>query len=170
MQTYDNKTALLNAIQSNYAKYINEFETIPNALQDKRIDEVDRTPSENLAYQLGWLTAILRWESDELSGKKAEVPAPGYNWGHLGDLYQSFYQTYADMTLEDKIVLLNQRVSEICDMITRLPDEVLFEANQRDWAYTKAQWPVWKWLHINTVAPFKTFRTKIRKWKKVALS
>lgn len=53
MQTYDNKTALLNAIQSNYAKYINEFETIPNALQDKRIDEVDRTPSENLAYQLG---------------------------------------------------------------------------------------------------------------------
>ncbi len=71
MQTYDNKTALLNAIQSNYAKYINEFETIPNALQDKRIDEVDRTPSENLAYQLGWLTAILRWESDELSGKKS---------------------------------------------------------------------------------------------------
>ncbi|KWZ73162.1 hypothetical protein HMPREF3198_01521 [Winkia neuii] len=29
-------------------------------------------------------------------------------------------------------------------------------------------WPVWKWVHINTVAPFTTFRTKIRKWKKLA--
>ncbi|MDU5101023.1 MAG: ClbS/DfsB family four-helix bundle protein, partial [Clostridium butyricum] len=24
-----------------------------------------------------------------------------------------------------------------------------------------------KWIHINTVAPFKSFRTKIRKWKKI---
>ncbi|MER2002308.1 MAG: ClbS/DfsB family four-helix bundle protein, partial [Carnobacterium inhibens] len=24
----------------------------------------------------------------------------------------------------------------------------------------------WKWIHINTVAPFTNFRTKIRKWKK----
>ncbi|MGO3317954.1 MAG: ClbS/DfsB family four-helix bundle protein, partial [Leuconostoc carnosum] len=29
--------------------------------------------------------------------------------------------------------------------------------------------PVWKWVHINSVAPFGTFRTKIRKWKKAAL-
>lgn len=24
-----------------------------------------------------------------------------------------------------------------------------------------------KWIHINSVAPFKTFRSKIRKWKKL---
>lgn len=28
-------------------------------------------------------------------------------------------------------------------------------------------WPIWKWVHINTVAPFKTFRRKICKWKKL---
>jgi len=48
-------------------------------------------------------------------------------------------------------------------------DEVLFEPNQRQWATTAAQCPVWKWVHINSVAPFGTFRTKIRKWKKAAL-
>ena len=26
-----------------------------------------------------------------------------------------------------------------------------------------------KFIHVNTVAPFGTFRTKIRKWKKIAL-
>ncbi|MFL2115710.1 MULTISPECIES: ClbS/DfsB family four-helix bundle protein [Leuconostoc] len=48
-------------------------------------------------------------------------------------------------------------------------DEVLFEPNQRQWATTAAQCPVWKWVHINSVAPFGTFRTKIRKWKKAVL-
>ncbi|WP_441005886.1 ClbS/DfsB family four-helix bundle protein [Mediterraneibacter glycyrrhizinilyticus] len=27
----------------------------------------------------------------------------------------------------------------------------------------------YKFIHVNTVAPFGTFRTKIRKWKKTAL-
>ncbi|WP_456299354.1 ClbS/DfsB family four-helix bundle protein [Mediterraneibacter glycyrrhizinilyticus] len=28
---------------------------------------------------------------------------------------------------------------------------------------------IYKFIHVNTVAPFGTFRTKIRKWKKTAL-
>ncbi|WP_369707167.1 ClbS/DfsB family four-helix bundle protein [Corynebacterium sp. HFH0082] len=27
---------------------------------------------------------------------------------------------------------------------------------------------MWKWVHINTVAPLTTFRTKIRTWEKLA--
>ena len=38
------------------------------------------------------------------------------------------------------------------------------------WGITKtAVWEVYKFIHVNTVAPFGTFRTKIRKWKKIAL-
>jgi hypothetical protein len=32
-----------------------------------------------------------------------------------------------------------------------------------------AVWEVYRFIHVNTVAPFGTFRTKIRKWKKAAL-
>jgi len=32
-----------------------------------------------------------------------------------------------------------------------------------------AVWEAYKFIHVNTVAPFGTFRTKIRKWKKIAL-
>ena len=50
--------------------------------------------------------------------------------------------------------------------------EELFEPHMRKWAdeATKtAVWEVYKFIHVNTVAPFGTFRTKIRKWKKIAL-
>ena len=38
-----------------------------------------------------------------------------------------------------------------------------------DEATKTAVWEVYKFIHVNTVAPFGTFRTKIRKWKKIAL-
>lgn len=47
-----------------------------------------------------------------------------------------------------------------------------FKPHMRKWAdeATKAAvWEVYKFIHVNTVAPFGTFRTKIRKWKKIVL-
>ena len=38
----------------------------------------------------------------------------------------------------------------------------------RKWA-DDATKTVYKFIHVNTVAPFKTFRNKIRKWKKIVL-
>ena len=57
-------------------------------------------------------------------------------------------------------------------MIDSLSEEELFKPHMRKWAdeATKtAVWEVYKFIHVNTVAPFGTFRTKIRKWKKIAL-
>jgi hypothetical protein len=65
VRTYENKDELKNEINKSFAKYISEFNDIPEPLKDKRIDEVDRTPAENLAYQVGWTTLILKWEADE---------------------------------------------------------------------------------------------------------
>ncbi len=38
-----------------------------------------------------------------------------------------------------------------------------------DDATKTAVWEVYKFIHVNTAAPFGTFRTKIRKWKKAVL-
>ena len=55
MKPYKNKQELLEAIQDKYQKYITEFDGIPEELKNKRSNEVDRTPSENVSYQLGGL-------------------------------------------------------------------------------------------------------------------
>ena len=64
---------------------------------------------------------------------------------------------------------LNALVDQFIAWIDSLNEAELFEVGQRKWATTKARWPLWRWIDINTVSPFTTFRTKIRKWKKLAL-
>ena len=63
LRTYENKEELKNEINKSFAKYISEFDDIPEYLKDMRVDEVDRTPAENLAYQVGWTTLVIKWES-----------------------------------------------------------------------------------------------------------
>jgi hypothetical protein len=41
-------------------------------------------------------------------------------------------------------------------------EEDLFTAGSRKWASsTPSNWPVWKWVHINTVAPLKSLKIGI---------
>ncbi|MCT3588900.1 DfsB family protein [Levilactobacillus brevis] len=169
MRVYTNKEELITEIKQRYQKYIAEFENIPEDLRNKRTDEVDKTPSENLSYQLGWLSLLLGWEEKEKAGLEVQTPAEGYKWNNLGGLYQLFYETYGKETLSEQIQQLDKKVIDLCAWIETLSDIELFEPEQRKWATTKAKWPLYKWIHINSVAPFTNFRTKIRKWKKFVL-
>ena len=78
MRTYNNKEELKAEINKAFEKYISEFDDIPEALKDKRVEEVDRTPAENLAYQVGWTTLVLKWETDER--KRRRRTSNGINW------------------------------------------------------------------------------------------
>lgn len=172
MKSYNNKEELKNEIKKTFEKYILEFDDIPEELKDKRIEEVDRTPAENLAYQVGWTTLLLMWEEDEKKGIEVKTPSDKFKWNELGALYQWFSDTYAQKSLKELKVSLRKNVEEICSLIDELTEEELFKPHMRKWAddATKtATWEVYKFIHVNTVAPFGTFRTKIRKWKKRVL-
>lgn len=172
MRTYKDKEELKNEINKSSEKYISEFDNIPESLKDKRIIEVDRTPAENLAYQVGWTTLILQWEENERNGLKVKTPSENFKWNQLGELYQWVTDTYAPLSLNELKVKLNENIDSIYEMIDTLSEEELFKPHMRKWAdeATKtAVWEVYKFIHVNTVAPFGTFRTKIRKWKKIVL-
>ena len=168
MQEYDTKEALIAAIQKTYTLFDKELDDVPAEKINIRIDEVDKTPQEMIAYQLGWLNLVMSWEKDELAGKKVITPSPDYKWNQLGPLYQQFYREYSGYSLQDLRILFKQSIEKWCAWIEQLSDEELFIPNRRQWSVTNANWPLWKWLHINSVAPFKTFRAKLRKWKKLA--
>ena len=172
MRTYKNKEELKSEINKSFEKYIAEFENIPENLKDTRVDEVDRTPAENLAYQIGWTSLLLKWEHDERNGLEVKTPSDKFKWNELGKLYQYFTDTYANLSLSELKNKLRENVDAIGKMIDSLSDDELFKPHMRKWAdeATKtAIWEVYKFIHVNTVAPFGTFRTKIRKWKKLAL-
>lgn len=172
MRVYKNKEELKNEIKKTFDKYITEFDNIPESLKDKRVDEVDRTPAENLAYQVGWTTLVLKWEEEERKGLQVKTPLDEFKWNQLGELYQYFTDTYAYLSLQELKVKLNKNINSIYIMLDSLSEEELFKPHKRKWAdeATKtAVWEVYKFIHINTVAPFGTFRKKIRKWKKIVL-
>lgn len=172
MKTYQSKEELKNEIQKSFEKYISEFDNIPEELKDKRVEEVDRTPAENLSYQVGWTTLLLKWEKDERNGLEVKTPSDNYKWNQIGDLYKWFTDKYAHKSLTELKEILTNNINSIYEMIDNYTDEELFTPHQRKWAEeaTKtATWEVYKFIHINTVAPFGTFRTKIRKWKKIAM-
>lgn len=166
MQEYESKEALLAAIHKTYHLFDKEFDEVPDNKIHVRIEEVDKTPQEMLAYQLGWLKLVMGWEKDELAGRKVVTPSPDYKWNQLGALYQQFYAEYRGYSLTELRALFRGAMGEWCDWIEQLSDEELFTPNVRKWTVTDANWPLWKWVHINSVAPFKSFRAKIRKWKK----
>jgi len=52
------------------------------------------------------------------------------------------------------------------EWIETLTDQELFTQGVRKWTGDKGNWPMVRWIHINSAAPFQNFRSKIRKWKK----
>lgn len=79
MQEYTSKEALIEEIQKTAAQFIGEFDHVADEDSDLRLEGVDRTPREMIAYQLGWMSLIRGWDSAELAGKEVITPAPGYN-------------------------------------------------------------------------------------------
>jgi len=166
MEQYKNKKELIAEIEKTYDLFVKEFVDVKKEDANKRVSGIDRTPAEMIAYQIGWLNHIMQWEKDELAGKEVITPAPGLKWTELGKLYKEFYDRYAHDDLETLLKNFDKVKTEFLVWIDSLDEKTLFELDQRKWAYIKAGWPVWRWLHINSVAPFKSFRGQIRKWKK----
>ncbi|MDU5309865.1 MAG: ClbS/DfsB family four-helix bundle protein, partial [Dialister sp.] len=113
-----------------------------------------------------------KWEEDEKNGLPVHTPSDTFKWNQLGGLYQWFTDTYAHLSLKELQDRLRENIQAIYAMIDSLSEEELFKPHMRKWAdeSTKtAVWEVYKFIHVNTVAPFGTFRTKIRKWKKAVL-
>ena len=168
MQEYTSKEALIEEIQKTASQFIGEFDNVADEDSDLRLEGVDRTPREMIAYQLGWMGLIRGWDRDELAGKEVITPAPGYKWNQMGAVYEGFYATYNTKSLSELKQLYQEAVSNLIDWLQDFSADELFQPGGRKWAQsTPSNWPIWKWVHNNTAAPFKTCRSKIRKWKKL---
>lgn len=82
-------------------------------------------------------------------------------------MYQSFYEHYQDYSMEELKHDFLDDVSMFSEWVDSLSEEELFRQGYRAWTGDRENWPIGRWIHINSIAPFKTFRSKIRKWKKL---
>lgn len=164
---YNSKLELIETIK-NYANiFIKEYSDIEETSMNKIDEEIEYNPFQMLAFCLGWMDLVLAWEDEEQKGVHKTSLATEWKWNDLDWLYQSFYDKYIDYSLNELINTFNQNVESIVDLINNLSDEELFENGKRNWAKTNGkEFSVCRLVHLNTIANFKNFRGKIRKWKK----
>ena len=168
MDGYSSKQALVDEIRRTANLFIGEFDGISESDANLLLSGVDRTPAQMLAYQLGWMSLICGWDADELAGRTFAMPAEGIKWNQLGGLYEKFYAAHAGKPLLRLCDEFKEAIDSMNAWLLNFTDDEMFKPGGRKWASsTPSNWPIWKWIHINTVAPFKSFRSKIRKWKKL---
>lgn len=157
------KSELLDNLNQATQKLDNEFNTID--LEIERTKEIEGNISccDLLAYQIGWGKLLLGWEEQEKSGKKPCMPATGFKWNQLGELAESFYNEYSEENLTQLRKDFKKLNHSLVVWIESLTDQELFESKQRIWAGEK--WAVVKWIQVNTIAPYCSARTKLRRWK-----
>lgn len=143
MQKYANKQALIDEITKQAKLFSDEFHSVNDLDKNFLVDKLDRAPSQMIAYQLGWMNLLLLWEQDNKDGKEVLTPTPDYKWNNLGGLYQSFYDQYADYSIETLINLFERDVHKIIQLIESYNDKELFEQGGRQWATTTpSSWPI----------------------------
>ena len=144
-----------------------EYYDIEETSMKKIDEEIEYSPFQMLAFCIGWMDLVLSWEDEEQKGIQETSLAIEWKWNDLGWLYQSFYNKYSNYSLNELINTFNQKVKSIIDLVNNLSVEELFEEGKRNWAKTNGkEFSVCRLIHLNTIANFKNFRGKIRKWKK----
>ena len=164
---YSNKLELVEAIKSNANLFIKEYLDIKESSINMVDEEIGYTPFQMLSFCNGWMDLVLAWESEEQKGIQKTPLATEWKWNKLDWLYQSFYDKYNGYSLKELINIFNQNVDNIIKLVNNLSDVELLETGKRNWAKTNGkEFSVCRLIHLNTIANFKNFRGKIRKWKK----
>jgi len=158
------KKELLNNLYDAFEKLDGEFDSIPSQMERKQEIEGNISCCDILAYQIGWANLLLGWDHSESNGKAPAMPAEGYKWNQLGKLAQSFYEKNLAKNLKELRAEFGKAFNELIEWVKSFPEEELFGLHQRRWAGEK--WAVVKWIQVNTVAPYRSARTKVRRWKR----
>lgn len=122
-----------------------------------------------IAYQIGWGTLLLSWYNAGIKGKMPAMPGEGFTkWDYVG-LAKHFYKKYHYSSLEEQLQYFKELVQEIILIVeTEYKTGNLEKLGVWDWGTLKSgkQWPLSKWITINTVAPYERATTLINKFCK----
>jgi len=157
-----NKSELLDAIKTDYAKLRADFEKLPLDIVDDRTmlghaKDTLMSPKDLAAYLVGWAELVLLWNKQSEDGVEIIFPCEGYKWNELGLLAQQFYNDYQKYEFTILLSLLDQRVAEIIELVELTNDDVLYG---RLW-YKK--YTMGRMIQLNTSSPFKNARKRVRK-------
>lgn len=140
----------------------------PSARTLKQIDGTAGKVSvaDIIAYQIGWGKCLIRWYEAGIREETPKMPVDGFtNWDYTA-IAKCFYEKYSYDSLEQQLRVFEKVVSRILEIIqTECKTGNLERLGVWTWCKLKSgkQWPLSKWIKVNTVAPYKRAVQLIKK-------
>lgn len=162
------KAPLSCEIKKEYDKLMTAASSIP--VSSRNVKMIEGTGgkvslSDLIAYQIGWGKCIIRWYESGIKGESPEMPGEGFLKWDYAAIAQHFYEKYRYEGIEQEKVF-HQVVSEIIHIV-----EKEYLAGNLDrlgaWPWctlsSGKQWPLSKWVKVNTCSPYRRAYSAIRK-------
>ncbi|RFA26561.1 hypothetical protein CAI21_16455 [Alkalilimnicola ehrlichii] len=161
----ESKDELLTAINSIFAKLMDDYRVIPAELARKceiegNVKGTQISVCDTVAYLIGWGKLVLKWHSLKSQGLPVDFPDTGYKWSQLGLLAVSFHEQYSGWKYKDLLKELGSTINEIILLVASLSNEELYETA---W-YEK--WTFGRMIQFNTSSPMRNMRAKVRRFNK----
>ena len=148
-------------IQGSYNKLITEVLDLPTQVySDKKINDQGKivSVSDIIAYQIGWGCLLLGWYAAGLEEKTPQMPGEGFTKWDYNGLAQHFYRKYECATPHEQQQLFQSVVAQIISIVEH-EDKTgnLNKLGIWNWCTLKSgkEWPLSKWVQVNTVAPYQ---------------
>jgi len=160
---------LSRTIAKEYNNLISIITKVPESQRTKKIIEgTGGTVSVNdlLSYQLGWGHLLVYWYQAGIQNQIPQMPGEGFSTWDYTELALYFYNKYDGIATHDLMAKFSILISEILHIVEK---EYLVgnldKAGVWQWCTLQSgkQWPLSKWVQVNTVAPYKRAGVLIKK-------
>ncbi|EKE08286.1 MAG: hypothetical protein ACD_17C00252G0006 [uncultured bacterium] len=166
-----NSLTLSQGIRDEYDRLIKVIIHISPSVRTSKIIEGTGgkvSVADIIAYQIGWGKCLIRWYEAGIQGKVPEMPGNGFStWDYLG-IAQHFYQRYQFDSSDEQIGVFHQVVLRILEIV-EVEDQTgnLDRTGVWPWCTLPSgkQWPLSKWIRVNTASPYKRAIRLIKKGK-----
>lgn len=135
-------------------------QTAPEFYYQKTIDGTGGKVSiaDIVAYQIGWGKLLINWYDSGLQYKKLVMPGEGFEtWDYIG-LAKHFYAKYQFDNLDEQYQEFYIVVQAILGIVeAECASGNLDKLSVWPWCTLQSgkQWPLSKWITVNTAAPYK---------------
>ena len=148
-------------VLSSYRKL---YDIISNASQELFFEKkfkftaIDASIADIIAYQIGWGSLFKYWYETGIKNKPVIMPGNGFDKWDYNAIARHFYKKYSWNSKQEYIDNFSIIVMKIID-ITELEyvSDNLDKTGVFAWCKLKSgkDWPLSKWIKVNTVAPYK---------------
>jgi hypothetical protein len=115
-----------------------------------------------IAYQIGWGRCVIRWYETGIKGEMPEMPGEGFSsWNYTG-IARHFYEKYHN----DQDRVFHEVVLKLVEIVEKEHQKGNLEKlGIWPWCTLQSdkQWPLSKWIRVNTCAPYKRAHALIKK-------